>query len=91
MKQKLNFDTFSAYLKTVNSQFTSNKEILNNKIKEPSRSISLTSMKEQLENIQKLITSANENIIAHNTIVANYTSSCIRMCSVIIEELKVEC
>ena len=38
---KLNIETFSAYLKTVSSQFISNKELLNNKAKEPSRSVDL--------------------------------------------------
>ncbi|HTB99474.1 MAG TPA: AAA family ATPase [Ferruginibacter sp.] len=71
---KLNIETFSAYLKTVSSQFISNKELLNNKTKEPSRSIDLISIKEQLENIQQLITDANTLIKEHNTIVTNYTT-----------------
>jgi len=48
--------------------------LLNNKVKEPSRSIDLISIKEQLENIQRLITNANEQVKEHNTIVANYTT-----------------
>ncbi|MCG3165043.1 MAG: hypothetical protein POELPBGB_00803 [Bacteroidia bacterium] len=71
---KLNTETFSAYLKTASSQFISNKELLNNKIKEPSRSIDLISVKEQLENIQQLVSNANIEIAKHNAIVANYTS-----------------
>lgn len=70
---KLNIETFSAYLKTVVSQFISNKELLNNKLKEPSRSVDLISVKEQLENIQEIITKANILIKEHNTIVSNYT------------------
>ncbi|MCC5920594.1 MAG: hypothetical protein JJU23_07925, partial [Cyclobacteriaceae bacterium] len=46
--KKLNVDKFSAYLKTLISQNTTNSEFLNNKIKEPSRSIELVSLKEQL-------------------------------------------
>ena len=69
---KLDTEKFSAYLKTLSSQFISNKEFLNNKIKEPSRSIDLISVKEQLENIKQLITEANAEITAHNTIVSNY-------------------
>jgi wobble nucleotide-excising tRNase len=71
---KLNTESFSAYLKTLSSQFISNRELLNNKIKEPSRSIDLISVKEQLENIEKLITNANAAIAAHNLIVTNYTT-----------------
>jgi wobble nucleotide-excising tRNase len=71
---KLNMDTFSAYLKTVSSQFISNKELLNNKIKEPSRSIDLVSVKEQLESILVLIKRANTEITKHNRIVANYST-----------------
>jgi wobble nucleotide-excising tRNase len=71
---KLNIETFSAYLRTVSSQFISNKELLNNKIKEPSRSVDLISVNEQLENIQQLISGANALIKEHNTIVTNYTT-----------------
>ena len=71
---KLDIEKYSAYLKTLSSQFISNKELLNNKIKEPSRSIDLISVKEQLENIQKVITDANTGIAAHNLIVTNYTT-----------------
>ncbi len=69
---KLDLDKFTAYLKTYESQIISNKELINSKIKEPSRSIELTSTKEQLENIQQLIVDANEEIKKHNTIVSNY-------------------
>ena len=72
-ESKLNIETFSAYLKTLSSQFISNKELLNNKIKEPSRSIGLISVKEQLENIQQLVSEANTAVTAHNLIVNNYT------------------
>lgn len=71
---KIDIELFSAYLKTLSTEFISNKELLNNKIKEPSRSIDLVSVKEQLENIQKLINEANFAISAHNLIVSNYTT-----------------
>lgn len=71
---KLNITTFSAYVNTVSSQFLSNKELLSNKIKEPSRSINLISVKDQLENIQLFISAAITAITAHNQIVANYTT-----------------
>lgn len=69
---KLNVELFFAYLKTFGSQLVSNKELLGNKIKEPSRSVNLISVKEQLENILLLLTNANVEIEKHNAIVANY-------------------
>lgn len=74
VETKLNIEFFSLSLKTLSSQFISNKELLNNKIKEPSRSIDLISVKEQLENIQQVITDANKAITAHNAIVANFAT-----------------
>lgn len=70
---KLDVNTFSTYLKTLISQVTTNKEYLNNKIKEPSRSIELISIKEQLNLIVNLINQANAEIKNHNDIVNNYT------------------
>ena len=48
--------------------------MLNSKLKEPSRSIELISIKEQLEEIEKLITTANALIKKHNDIVDNYAT-----------------
>lgn len=73
-KTKLDLDKFSSLLKTLNSQFVANKELLNSKLKEPSRSIELTSTKEQLEDIEKLISTANVSIKKHNDIVDNYAT-----------------
>lgn len=73
-KTKLDLDKFSSLLKTLNSQFVANKELLNSKLKEPSRSIELTSTKEQLEEIEKLISTANALIKKHNDIVDNYAT-----------------
>ena len=69
---KLNIDKFSAYLKTLTSQCSTNKEYLNSKEKEPSRSFELISLKEQFELLAKLISDANEEIRKHNGIVANF-------------------
>lgn len=76
---KLKMESFSALLKTIESQFITNKEILNNKIKEPSRSFELIKVKEQLENIQQLITTTNEEIKKHNQIVLNYSTERLRL------------
>lgn len=69
---KLDTDKFSAYLKTLLSQITTNGEYLLNKIKEPSRSIELISIKKQSDLLTELICQANHQIKKHNDIVANY-------------------
>lgn len=71
---KLDIDKFSAYLKTLISQIGTNDGFLNNKIKEPSRSIELVSLKEQLDLITELVTNANSEIKKHNDIVANFNA-----------------
>lgn len=71
---KLNIDKFSAYLKTLISQNTTNSEFLNNKSKEPSRGIELISINEQLDLINDLIKIANAEIKKHNDIVLNFNT-----------------
>jgi len=71
---KLDIDKFSAYLKTIASQFSSNKVLLSNKISEPSRSIELISTKEQLKDIQTILEKANVEILKNNSLVDNYQS-----------------
>jgi wobble nucleotide-excising tRNase len=71
---KLDIDKFSAYLKTLISQNAANTEYLLNKVKEPSRSIELISLKEQLDFISELINLANSEIKKHNDIVSNYST-----------------
>ena len=91
---KLDVDKFSAYLKTLVSQNATNNEILNNKVKEPSRKIDLISIKDQLDLIMNLIKSANIEIKKHNDIVENYTASRASLIKVIwkylIEEYNTE-
>ncbi|APC97312.1 AAA family ATPase [Francisella frigiditurris] len=69
---KLDLEKFSSYLKTLTSQITTNYEYLNNKVKEPSRSINLTSISQQFELIIGLIEKANFEISKHNSIVDNF-------------------
>lgn len=71
---KLDVDKFPAYLETLLSQVTSNKVLLIEKAKEPSRSIHLTSTKEQFDNLDNLVKAANEEVRKHNDIVNNYQS-----------------
>ena len=69
---KLNIDMFIANFETLKSQFLTNQKTLDEKLKEPSRSLSLISTNEQLNNIVKLINDANIKIKEHNQIVLNY-------------------
>lgn len=69
---KLNIDIFIANFETLKSQFLTNQKTLDEKLKEPSRSLSLISTNEQLNNIAKLISDANIKIKEHNQIVLNY-------------------
>jgi wobble nucleotide-excising tRNase len=71
---KLDIDKFSAYLKTLISQNTTNNELLNSKFKEPSRSIELISLKEQANLVLSLINQANIETKKHNDIVTNYAT-----------------
>lgn len=91
---KLDIDKFSAYLKTLISQNTTNNELLNTKVKEPSRSIELISIKEQSELIIELIKQANVEIKKHNDIVTNYATERNNLIKAIwkfvVEEYKTE-
>lgn len=74
INRKLDIDKFSAYLKTLISQHTTNSEYLNSKIKEPSRSIELISIKDQSDLITQLVKEANIEIKKHNSIVTNFAT-----------------
>jgi wobble nucleotide-excising tRNase len=80
---KLNNNRFSAYLKTLISQINTNNELLNSKVKEPSRCIELSSSKEQLELITEQISNANEKIKKHNDIVTNFNTEKTNLISAI--------
>lgn len=69
----MNIDLFSAHLKTLYSQYSTNKELMSNKLREPSRSINLTTTKEELLAIHEIISTVNFEIKKHNHIVNNYT------------------
>ena len=71
---KLDLEKFSASLKTLDSQIVANKELLSNKIKEPSRNIDLLNLEEQFKLISSIIENANSEIIKNNLIVSNYNS-----------------
>lgn len=69
---KLDVEKFLIFLKTLISQIHANKETINNKVKEPSRTLELVSTKESFDNLYSLIDRANEEIKKHNKIVENY-------------------
>lgn len=69
---KLNIELFSAKTKTILSQLRANGELVRNKENEPSRSITLTPLKTELESVYQLIREANTKVFEHNKIVANY-------------------
>lgn len=71
---KLDIDSFSAQLKTLISQLTTNKERIETKRKEPSRELELISNDAQLNSILELLISANDVIKAHNLIVSNFNA-----------------
>lgn len=71
---KLDLEKYSAFIKTLNSQITTNKEFLNNKVKEPSRSIDLINLEEQLKLILSIIQNANSEVAKNNVIVSNYNT-----------------
>ena len=71
---KLDIDKYSSYLKTLNSQIIANNEKLKTKLKEPSREITLQSVREQLDLISNLINEANEKIRIHNQIVVDFNN-----------------
>jgi wobble nucleotide-excising tRNase len=80
---KLDLEKFSSLLKTLSSQFVSNKELLKAKQKEPSRSFELTSTEEQLIAIANTIEEANNNIRSHNLIVLNFSNERTKLISAI--------
>lgn len=91
---KLNNDKFSSYLKTFLSQNTTNSEYINNKLKEPSRSVELVSQEDQLILISDLIKNANAEIKKHNDIVTDFTNQRNKLVSAIwkfiIEEFRTD-
>ena len=71
---KLDVALFTAYNKIISGQVAANREMLGNKMKEPSRSIQVVSSKEPIANVQHLMNDANEKIKAHNAIVNDYAN-----------------
>ena len=91
---KLNNEVYSSYLKTLTSQNIANIEIINNKVKEPSRSFEITNLKGQINLIKGLILDANTEIEKHNKIVLNFRAEKTKLINEVwrflVEEYKVQ-
>lgn len=71
---KLKIELFGAKLKAAVAQLQTNEKLVEGKSKELSRSVELTSLKEQLEGLASLIDEANDEVKKHNKIVDNYAT-----------------
>lgn len=69
---KLDIDTFISLVKTLNQQLLNNQIKIENKLKEPSRKIEIEDTSEQLDLINKLISTTNQEIQKHNNLVLNF-------------------
>lgn len=80
---KIDLEKLTTCLAALESLFSSNKQLVETKKKEPSRSIELLSTKQQLDAIQTIIMEANIAIQKHNKIVDDY----VREKKVLINEI----
>lgn len=69
----LDLDLFDANRTSLIQVFSRNKEIIENKLKEPSRSLTLQSSKNLISWFNEAITQANDKIKSHNDIVSNFS------------------
>lgn len=69
---KLDIDKYHACVETIKHIINENTEKINNKIKEPSRSIELSSASDQIRTLNNLINEANDKILEHNKLVKNF-------------------
>lgn len=72
---QINTQAIAALCKSLGLSFSTNKEILTAKAKEPSRSLHLESTKDLLESVVGLLKDANNAIEKHNQLVANFQKS----------------
>lgn len=71
-ESKLNLEKFKPLLSTLEIQVTAVKELIDGKLKEPSRAIDLPSVQTILVDLLNLIKKANTSITEHNKMVLNY-------------------
>ena len=91
-ESKLNVELFSVNLKSLNSQFSENKLLMQEKQEKTSQEIELVDTSFNLSDLSSLINTANSEIIEHNKLVDNYTHELANLKSSIwrylVEELK---
>ncbi|MCY1636393.1 AAA family ATPase [Marinifilum sp. D737] len=68
----LDIENFSNLVKAIESHIIANREVITQKLKEPSRSLSLVTSEDIIEQINNQINSTNERIATHNDLVKNY-------------------
>jgi wobble nucleotide-excising tRNase len=71
---KIDIELLSAKIKTVTTQLRANQQLVENKRKEPSRSLQLTVVKAELDDLSGLVADANTQLRAHNKIVDNFAA-----------------
>lgn len=76
---KLNLISFSTTLRILESIQTSNKTLVANKLKEPSRSIELISSSEHFELINSILNDGNLELEEHNSIVTNFDNQYLQL------------
>jgi wobble nucleotide-excising tRNase len=69
---KLNLNRYRPLLKSIELQFAGINELIESKLKEPSRSIEILSLSDLLKDILNLIEDTNKQIDENNKIVINY-------------------
>lgn len=72
---KFNIQSAEALYKSLNILFSTNREILTAKEKEPSRSLRLESIKDLVDSIVKLVKRTNDEIEKHNQLVINFQTA----------------
>lgn len=69
--QYFNFEKVAPIVQAIESTFNENKILLEQKLKEPSRSITLTSVQPNIDKINEELEAANQSIEKHNELLKN--------------------
>ena len=72
IQSKIDITSLQKYIELLNTTFRNNLTTIDAKRKEPSRSLDLISTKEIIDNINSIISDANEKINTHNSLVDNF-------------------
>jgi wobble nucleotide-excising tRNase len=80
---KLDIEKLEAFVKTLDSQLSTNFLTIKAKVKEPSREFKLQSIADQAEQIIGLIEAHNQDVLHHNKIVENFSEEKKKLVSAI--------